>query len=380
MIYFDNAATTFPKPLNVKNSVMTAVIKYGGNPGRSGHKISLKVAEEVYKSRNIVAEFFHAKTENVVFTLNCTHALNLAIKGIMQDGGHIIMSSFEHNSVARPVHALLKNNATYSIAKVENDDKKTIENFEKLITPKTKAIVCTIASNVTGQILPYKLIGELCKKHNLCYIADGAQACGVIPLSMSDGFNFLCSAGHKSLYGTTGTGILISDGKYTLSTIIEGGTGATSSELEQTNFLPEMLESGTINTVGIMSLSAGIEYINKISLQKIFSHEKKLCNIFINELKNFTHIKIYRNSLCRYVPIVSFNINGLSSVEVSGMLNNAGFALRSGLHCAILAHKSLGTAETGTVRFAPSCFNTENEVLLLTNTIKKYLKNCNFDL
>ena len=264
MIYFDNAATTFPKPLKVKTAANRAIAKYGGNPGRSGHKISLRVAEEVYKSRNLVADFFQAKTENVIFNPNCNNAFNFAIKCIMNDGGHIIISSLEHNSVSRPVHSLSKKNVTYSIANVDPDDNKTIQNIEKMITPKTKAIACTIASNVTGQILPFKKIGELCKKYNLCYIADGAQACGVIPLKMSDGFNFLCSAGHKSLYGTTGTGILISDGKFNLSTIIEGGTGATSSELEQTNFLPEILESGTLNTVGIISLGAGIEFLNEI--------------------------------------------------------------------------------------------------------------------
>lgn len=375
MIYFDNAATTFPKPLRVKIAALNAITKFGGNPGRSGHDMSLKVAEEVYKSRSLVADFFGAKPENVVFTLNCTHALNYAIKGITQRGGHIIISSLEHNSVSRPVHALSKKNVSYSIAKIDNDDEITIKNFEKLITPRTKAIVCTIASNVTGQLLPYKAIAELCRKHKLCYIADGAQACGVIPLKMSDGFNFLCTAGHKSLYGTTGTGILVSDGKYKLSTIIEGGTGATSSELEQTNILPEMLESGTINTVGIISLGAGIQFINELTVPKILQHEINLCNYFINGIKNIKGIRIYRNDTAKYVPIVSFNIDGLTSTELSGLLNTAGFALRSGLHCAIVAHKSIGTAEYGTIRFAPSIFNNEQEVSLLIKNIKKISAN-----
>ena len=375
MIYFDNAATTFPKPLKVKNAALNAITKFGGNPGRSGHDMSLKVAQEVYKSRSLVADFFEAKPENVVFTLNCTHALNYAIKGIMQNGGHIIISSLEHNSVSRPVYALSKKNKSYSIAKVEIDDEKTIRNFEKLITPRTKAIVCTIASNVTGQILPYKKIAALCKKHNLCYIADGAQACGVIPLKMSDGFNFLCTAGHKSLYGTTGTGILISDGKYKLSSIIEGGTGATSSELEQTNILPEMLESGTLNTVGIISLGAGIQFINELTVPRILKHEVSLCNYFINGIKDIKVIKIYRSDSANYVPIVSFSIDDMTSTEVSSILNTAGFALRSGLHCAIVAHKSIGTAEYGTVRFAPSIFNTEQEVSLLIRNIKKISTN-----
>jgi len=371
MIYFDNAATTFPKPLIVRDAVCTAVVKYGGNPGRSGHKISLKVAEKVFKTRSIVADFFGAKTENVVFTLNCTHALNFAIKGIMQDGGHIITSSLEHNSITRPIYALSKKNATYSIAEVCENDDNTVANFEKLITPNTKAIACTIASNVTGQILPFKKIGELCRKYNLCFIADGAQACGIIPLKLSDGFNILCSAGHKGLYGTTGTGVLVSDGKYHLSTIIEGGTGATSDSLEQTPFFPEMLESGTVNTVGIISLGAGINYIKNYSLTRVFSHEKMLCDLFINGIKDIKGIKIFRNPANIYVPIVSFLLNNCTSTEISSMLDDAGFALRGGLQCAYIAHKYLGTLDTGVVRFSPSIFNNKNEVRLLANTLKK---------
>ncbi len=375
MIYFDNAATTYPKPFQVRNAAVMAITKYGGNPGRSGHKISMAVAEQVYNVRNLAANFFGAEAENVIFTLNCTHALNLAIKGFLQDGGHVIFSSLEHNSVSRPIYALSKKNVSYSIANVCVDDDDTINNFESLINPDTKAIICTVASNVTGQVLPYKRIGELCRKHSLCFIADGAQACGIIPLKMSDGFNFLCTAGHKGLYGTTGTGLLITDGKYQLSTIIEGGTGTTSDELEQTPILPEMLESGTLNTVGIISLGAGIKFINSYSMYKIFSHENHLCNMFLNGIKNLKGITVYRQNNARYVPIVSFNIHGLAAGEVSKMLNEMGFALRGGLHCAGIAHNYLGTINGGAVRFAPSTFNTEQEVMLIVNSLKKILVN-----
>jgi len=371
MIYFDNAATTFPKPLQVKDAAISAITKYGGNPGRSGHKMSLRAAEQVYNTRDLVADFFGAKTENVVFTLNCTHALNLAIKGIMQDGGHIITSSLEHNSVTRPIHALSKKNVTYSIAQVSDDEDETIRNFEELITPSTKAIACTIASNVTGQILPYKRIAELCKKHDICYIADGAQACGIIPLNLSDGFNILCSAGHKGLYGTTGTGILVTDGKYKLSTILEGGTGTTSDSLEQSPILPEMLESGTLNTVGIISLGAGIKFINNYSLKKIYAHENELCDFFIKEIKHINGINIYRNPSLKYAPIVSFTIDGFSSAEITNRLDKAGFALRGGLHCAAVTHESLGTTENGTVRFSPSIFNYKFQIRNLATILKK---------
>ena len=371
MIYFDNAATTFPKPVQIKQAAMNAITIFGGNPGRSGHKISMRVAEQIYNVRNLTADFFGAKTENVIFTLNCTHSLNLAIKGIMQDGGHIITSSLEHNSVARPIYALSKKNVTFSVAEAMENDDDTVSNFEKLITPETKAIACTIASNVTGQILPYKQIGELCRKHNICFIADGCQACGILPVKLSDGINILCSAGHKGLYGTTGTGILVTDGKFSLSTIIEGGTGATSDSLEQTPFLPEMLESGTVNTVGILALGAGISYIKGYSLSKIFSHEKELCEYFISELSKISNVTIYRSKRSNYVPIVSFIIEGLSSAEISNALDEAGFALRGGFQCAALTHQYLGTLENGTVRFSPSIFNNKNEVAVLVRVIKK---------
>ena len=251
IINFDNSATTYPKPPAVAKAVAQAVERYGGNPGRSGHKLSMRVSEKIFTVRQQAAEMFGAQTENVAFTANCTHALNMAIKGVMQYGGHMIISDHEHNAVARPVYALSKTRGVkYSIARTGETDSETVENFRRLITPETKCICCTVASNVTGRLMPYRELAALCKAHGICFIADGAQACGLLELPLSDGFNFLCTAGHKALYGPTGTGLLISDGEYSLSTIIEGGTGATSALLEQTPFLPEKLESGTINTVG----------------------------------------------------------------------------------------------------------------------------------
>lgn len=374
MINFDNAATTFPKPLSVRNSIANAITNYGGNPGRSGHSLSMKTAEAVFKVRNSIADFFNAKTENVIFTLNCTHALNMAIKGIMQNGGHIITSSIEHNAVSRPIYALSKKKIKFSIAEVFEDDDKTIESFERLIIPQTKAIACTIASNVTGQILPYQRIAELCKKHNICFIADGAQACGIFPIKLTDGINILCLPGHKGLYGPTGTGLLITDGKFELSTIIEGGTGATSDELEQTAFLPEMLESGTINTAGIIALGSGLDFVKSLSLLTIYEHEKRLCDKFISEMTKLNGVTIYRMQNAKYAPIVAFNINGFTATVLAKKLDNAGFALRGGFHCAAVTHRALGTIETGALRFSPSYFNNERQVQLLIYEIKKILK------
>lgn len=371
MVNFDNAATSYPKPRDVKNAVNFAINRLGGSAGRGGHPLAMLTSEQVYSARKTIADFFGAEAENTVFTLNCTHALNLAIKGIAMDGGHIITSALEHNSVIRPIEALSREGTiSYSIAKVYYDDEKTVRSFRELITPRTKAIVCTLASNVTGQILPYKKIAELCREYNICFIADGAQICGKIPVRMSDGFNILCTAGHKGLYGTTGTGILVTDGKYHLKHIMEGGTGSASMSLEQPDFLPDSLECGTLNTVGIMSLKAGINFINSYGILKIYEHEENLCRKFIREIKKINGCRIYRGE-AQYVPIVSFNIEGVPPEKLAEYLGEKGFCLRAGLHCAGLAHKNISTPE-GTVRFAPSVFNTEYEVADLLKTIKNF--------
>lgn len=375
MINFDNSATSFPKPDVVKKAVLEAMNRYGGNPGRSGHRISLETAEAVYSARTAAADFFGAEPDNVVFTQNCTHALNTAIKGTASAGCHIIISSLEHNSVLRPVHALSKGTCSYSIAQVSHSDSETVENFRKLITPETRIIACTIGSNVTGQILPFVQIAELCRKHGICFIADGAQACGVIPISLSDGINILCTAGHKSLYGPSGTGLLITDGKYRISPIMEGGTGSASMEKDQPDFLPDSLESGTINTSGAIGLGAGIRFVKKLGTDRIYDHESKLCRLFIHETKNIVgtgKMTVYRDDRVRsYLPVVSFNAAGLSANETAAKLSDMGFALRGGLHCSGLAHTALGTVPDGTVRFSPSVFNSEKEVYALASAVKK---------
>lgn len=371
--YFDNAATTYPKPPSVKNAVAQAIDRYGGNPGRGGHIYSMNAAKMVYEARSAAAQMFSSDPENVVFTSNCTHAVNLAMKGILKPSDRLVISSMEHNSVARPSYALSKKGVRVDIAVVGKSDAETIDNFSKLITSATKCVVCTAASNVTGRIMPISDIADICRKRGVCLIVDGAQACGIIPLSLKDGVNFICTAGHKGLYGATGTGLLISDGKYTPSTIIEGGTGATSAELEQTGFMPELLESGTLNTVGIASLLAGIRYVNSVGLESIYSHEQALCETFLDGIVGTDGVIVYRKGE-RFVPIVSFNIENIPSEALASALSDKGFALRGGLHCAFLAHRTLNTLPDGTVRFSPSVFSSEKDVYNLIDTIKKFAK------
>lgn len=361
-VNFDNAATTFPKPVSVRQAAAKAISELGGNAGRGGHDLARRTSEAVYSARETAASFFGASPENTVFALNCTHALNMAIQGIMSEGGHMIISSIEHNSVSRPAYALFQQGRiSLSCADADTDPDKTVENFRSLIRSDTKAVVCTAAGNVTGQIMPYRRIAQLCRENGICFIVDGAQACGVLPLTLEDGFNILCTAGHKGLYGITGTGLLISDGLFPIKPIIQGGTGSSSSLLTQPSLLPESLESGTLNTPGIMSLKAGINFVSRKGIDNIREHEESLCRIFIDGLREIPGTSVYRSPDAEYVPIVSFNISSASPEKTAAMLAQQGFCLRAGYHCAALAHASLGTKH-GTVRFSPSVFSREEDV------------------
>ena len=373
MIYFDNSATTFPKPAIVFERAAYASKYLGGNPGRSGHKMSVKVADAVYKVREKAALFFNAEPENVVFTLNCTHAVNFAMKGIMQSSGHMIISSLEHNAVSRPAFALMnsKQNISVSVAKVAQTKEKTISNFKSLIRHDTKCVCMTAASNVTGEVLPFNEIAEICQKRGICFILDAAQGAGILDIKLGKGINFICCAGHKGMYGLSGTGLLISDGKYPLGTIIEGGTGATSLELKQTDFLPEQLESGTINVPGIISLGAGIDFVKKKGINNIRKKEDRLCDIFVHHVGSMNNFKVFREEQKEYAPLVSFSYNKANSFEVTDYLSKCGFALRGGYHCSALAHTSLGTKEDGLTRFSPSVFNNEMQVKKVIAELKK---------
>ena len=373
MVYLDNAATTYPKPPSVIGKNAYALVNYGANPGRAGHRLSMETAEAVYKAREICGEFFGAKTENVCFMLNCTEALNTAIKGIAEDNCHFVTSDMEHNAVLRPLTALSKENRgiSFSTAEVNDSDDQTVENFARLIKPNTKAIVCTSASNVTGRILPYKRIAELCNKRGICFILDAAQGAGVLPISLSNGINIICAAGHKGLYGPMGTGLMITDSKYRLKTLIEGGTGSASTDPVQPEFLPDRFESGTINTAGAIALGEGIAFVNGKRMNAVYEHEWQLCNYAFGEMKKIEGVILYGGFSRNNAPLFSFNVKGKGSEETASVLSDNGYYLRGGFHCAYLAHKKLGTLETGTVRFAPSFFTTKGEVNGFLRTVKR---------
>lgn len=376
MIYLDNAATTFPKPQSVYRKWAHAMSAYGANPGRSGHEFSQNTAEAVYQSREKCAELFGAEPENTIFTLNCTHALNFAIKGIARSGCHFVTSDMEHNASIRPVYAAVKScGGSCTMFEATEDEEQTVYNAERAIRPNTAALVCTAASNVIGLRTPLRELAALCHRKRICLIVDAAQGAGTLPITLKDGANIICAAGHKGLYGPMGTGLMITDGAYPLNTIIEGGTGSASESITQPDFTPDRFESGTINTAGVIALGEGVDFVNKLTPERILAHELALCRRFCAGAEKIRGVRLYNritetNSEL-YAPVVSFNIGDIPSTEGAALLSSKGFYMRGGLHCAPLAHKKIGTINGGTIRFSPSAFNTEREVDMLLKALEK---------
>lgn len=376
MIYFDNGATTFPKPKSVRVAVSNAISNFGANPGRSGHKMSLKSSEIIFKCRENAAKLFDIDTpEKIIFTLNCTEALNIVIKGILKSGDHAIISSLEHNAVVRPLEHLKASGIEYTVADVVpyNDD-LTIDNFRNAIKDNTKIIICIHASNVFGVKLPIERIGALCKIYGILFCVDAAQTAGVVPISLKDSYiDYLCTAGHKGLYGPMGTGMLIVNSDILPESFVQGGTGTESANPRQPDSLPEKYESGTPNLPGIAGLNAGIKYILNKQVSNIANYEIRLAQILYDKLKQNDKVILFtsRPDLQHSVPVISFNIKGLDSEEVAGILDRRfNIAVRAGLHCAPFAHKSFGTRETGTVRAVISTFSAIEDINHFANAVK----------
>lgn len=375
MIYFDNAATSYPKPPSVIKAVNRAFYIYGANPGRSGHKMSVSAAEEVFKTREALNRFFNGfGSEFVSFFPNCTYALNVAIKGSVKKGDHIVISCFEHNSVARPVHALKEAGiADYSVFEAGENIYDTIANFKSAIRPHTRLCVVTAVSNVFGNIMPLKELSEIARSNKILFFVDGAQGAGVTELDMKkQGIDCLCVPGHKGLLGPMGTGALLHK-NLEIKPIFEGGTGTSSFNLIQPSEYPERLESGTLNVPGISGLRRGIEAVERIGRENIFSQETRLCKRIFKELSDIPGVIMYRNLYDEknFAPIVSFNIENMHSEQVAGALAEKGVAVRGGYHCSPLAHAFYGTKNVGAVRISPSFKSTPEEIKFLLNLVRK---------
>ena len=379
MIYFDNGATTFPKPQSVVRAVGSAMQNYGANPGRSGHKMSLKASEIIFNCRENAAALFGVESpERIIFTDNCTTALNTVIKGLLKSGDHAVISSLEHNAVARPLEHLKQRGVSFSAAQVfEGDDEATIESFRKAVRNNTKLVVCTAASNVFGIRPPVERIAALCRIYNILFCVDAAQSAGVVPVNMSgSGIDFLCAPGHKGLYGPMGTGILAINSDILPESLTQGGTGSMSSSLEQPETLPDKYESGTPNLPGIAGLNAGLKFVMERGEANILSAETAKAQRLYDGLASMRDVVLYtaRPQITTHVPVISFNVRGHDSEQIAALLSDRfNIAVRAGLHCAPLAHKSFGTEEQGTVRAVISVYTKPAQIDYFLLSLKKII-------
>jgi len=335
----------------------------------------VKSEEAVYSARKEAAGFFGASTpENIVFTHNCTAAVNYVLKGCLKPGDHVIISNLEHNAVVRPLHILEKRGVQISRVNVLNEDPfVTVKAFEKAIQRNTRMIFCTHASNVLGTVLPIGMIGELCRKYGLLFGVDAAQSAGILPIDIGrTGADFVCVPAHKGLYGLMGLGMLIASGEYLPDSIIEGGTGSLSAQKDQPDYLPDRLESGTLNLPGIYALTHGIRAVCAVGTERIYRHELGLMQQLYDALRSMKGVSLYfrKPVYGRQVPLLSFNIGDMTSGEAGERLAEKGIAVRAGYHCAYEAHAAAGTGSRGTVRVCPSMYTTESEVETLLREIR----------
>lgn len=375
-MYFDNGATTWPKPEAVLRAVNRAS-RQGANPGRSGHRLSVQASEMIYRCREEAAQLFgEEKTENVIFMPNCTQALNTVIHGVLQPGDHAVISSLEHNAVVRPLTELQKIGVSYSVAEVaEGDDEQTLQHFREQIRENTKLVVCTHASNVFGIRLPVERLAAMCKIYGIRICVDAAQTAGAVPINMADSdIDYLCAAGHKGLYGPMGTGLLVIHSDLVPKCLVQGGTGSMSASTEQPEIMPDYFESGTPNLAGIAGLREGIRFVRNRTEARIYAHEMRLAQQLWRGLEKMPRVRLYTAfpEKERYLPVISFNIGDTDSEQTAALLGERyGIAVRAGLHCAPLAHAHKGTQEQGTVRAVMSVFNTEQQVAYFLQSVNK---------
>ena len=375
MIYLDNAATTLQKPLAVCKAMEQALLTCA-NPGRSGHTPAMKAGEIVFACREAAAELFGMNApERVVFTQNATHALNLAIKSLLWEGGHAVLSGYEHNSVVRPLEAMRERGVSYTVASAPLfDETQLCLSIADSIRADTKCVIVTQVSNVFGFALPMERINAICREHRIPMIVDASQAAGVLPVRADqwDAAAFICMPGHKGLYGPQGTGMLLCCGEHFCRSLIEGGTGSLSIELTQPDFLPDALESGTLNVPGIAGLLEGIRFV----LQKgkaIRQKESVLLRQTAEDLSVLPETEVFYHPSCQS-GVLSFRNRRLDPAEISEYLNQKGICVRSGLHCAPVAHRTGGTLPEGTVRLSFSAFNTKEEEKRLLWRLNEWIK------
>ncbi len=367
MVYLDNAATTFPKPQAVINGVDMAISRFA-NPGRGAHKPAMRAAEEVFRCRQAAAKMFGSSPERVIITSGATCSLNIAISAAKSRDGAVLISDLEHNSVLRPVNATKCETRIFNSFTTLNGNERTWAILADIHRKSEGAttLVCTAASNICGASMPIREIGEYCRSSGILFIVDGAQAGGTMDIDMArDNIDILCLPGHKGLFGPMGCGLMILGEGVSIPPLLYGGSGVDSKSPDMPNLPPERYEAGTLPMPLISGLRIGMEFAAKITPQKILEHEKKLARKFMSELKKIGTAQIYCEN--HIGGIVLFNLAGIPPEDLAARLDEKNICTRAGLHCAPLAHKTLGS--DGAVRVSFGCFNTVHEVDYLLNVL-----------
>jgi cysteine desulfurase family protein len=363
IIYLDNAATTFPKPISILNEMIETYIRMGVSPGRGSYDLSVEAEEFVNRVRLQISNFFGSNDPSrVIFTYNATDALNLIIQGLIEPGCHVVSSRLEHNSVLRPLHHF-QEVGTIHFDLVPFDSQGFIdpEDIARAITSKTRFVILNHGSNVLGTVQPVKKVGALCKERGVPLILDVTQTAGILPIDMEKwGVNVIAFTGHKSLYGPTGIGGLVLDRNLDVRTTRFGGTGVDSDSPIHSQDYPYRLEAGTINLLGVIGLSSGIRCLEKVGLEKLYAQEMSLIKRLRDGLSSLKKVRLYcTQSLENHLPLLTCNIQGMDPEQVSAILDgDFRIATRAGLHCAPLVHQDLGTSPSGGVRFSLGLFNT----------------------
>lgn len=366
MTYLDNAATSWPKPPAVPAAMRETIEEIGGNPGRSGHRLAMKAAETVYACRESLASLFGVFDPlRICFTSNTTESLNLAIKGSLEPGDHVVFSAMEHNSVWRPLRELERRGVCISMAPAGPDGIVRCDSIVSQLRPDTRLIVLIHASNVNGALNPIEEVGCIARERNVRFLVDAAQTAGIVPMDVEAmKIDLLAFPGHKGLLGPQGTGGLYARDSIRLEPLKHGGTGSESASSMQPEFAPDRYESGTLNTPGIAGLNEGVKYLLRYGVTEIERRERALTERLLGGLMEIQHIQVYGPaSTGERTGVISFNIEGRDPVLVADELDRTfDIACRAGLHCAWLAHRTQGTDQTGTVRFSLGALSTDQDV------------------
>jgi len=373
LIYLNNAATTLPKPPQVIRAIRNALEGIGANPGRGGDPLVYKADKLIYSARIRAAKFFGLPDPaRLIFTPGCTYSINIAIRGALKNGDHVITTGRMHNAISRTV---FDKRLGLQVSSIEWDGKSgfTEEMFNKYLTPATKAIIVNHGSNVDGLLLPMEAIGKIAKQLGLLLIVDTAQTAGVIPIDMErSGIGILCASGHKGLYGPAGIGILAVAPDVDIEPLVSGGTGSFSEDMDMPETYPDRFEPGSPNFSGIAGLDAGIAFIEKTGIEKIFRHKMKLCVEAYEGLIKFPDVNIFwPEKEANRLPLFSFTVGEMDPSEVAEHLDKKyRIATRTGLHCAPFAHKEIGTYPIGTVRVSPGFYNKRGDIKKLIKAVK----------